>query len=154
MSKAGITTAAQTPAYWVLTDHMRSLFSGEQTDGALAAFETTCPPGGGPPLHRHTREDEYFHILDGELTFTVDGQAILARTGDNVVAPRGSVHTFKNNTARPVRFIVIATSAGFGDFVRAVGVPAHDTTSMPPITPEAIARVMAGAREAGLEIFG
>jgi mannose-6-phosphate isomerase-like protein (cupin superfamily) len=32
----------------------------------------------GPPVHRHSREDEWFYVLDGELTWEVDGQGARA----------------------------------------------------------------------------
>src|ERR1700754_3843878 len=39
----------------------------EPTAGAFALVEASVPPGGGPPPHLHTREDEAFYLLDGEL---------------------------------------------------------------------------------------
>jgi hypothetical protein len=36
----------------------------EQTDNAFFAFEATEPPGGGPPLHIQTREEEFFFVLE------------------------------------------------------------------------------------------
>lgn len=34
--------------------------TGGQTGGAWSMIEQTTPPGGGPPVHCHTREDEAF----------------------------------------------------------------------------------------------
>jgi hypothetical protein len=47
---------------------------GDYTDGNYAIMETVTPPQGGPPLHRHRREDESFYVLDGEYVFEVDGE--------------------------------------------------------------------------------
>jgi mannose-6-phosphate isomerase-like protein (cupin superfamily) len=35
----------------------------EGTGGLYSAGEGITPPGGGPPLHMHHREDEGFYIL-------------------------------------------------------------------------------------------
>src|SRR6476619_5451067 len=43
------------------------LARGEQTGGALTALKVGVPPGEGPPLHRHTREEEWVYVLDGHL---------------------------------------------------------------------------------------
>jgi uncharacterized cupin superfamily protein len=43
-------------------------------------FDAIVPPGGGPPPHIHSREEESFLILEGEITFTVGGQKIVAIT--------------------------------------------------------------------------
>jgi len=34
----------------------------------------------GPPLHVHTREDELFYVLEGEVVFQIADQRILAKT--------------------------------------------------------------------------
>jgi quercetin dioxygenase-like cupin family protein len=70
--------------------------SSRDTGGAFAVFEGQTRPLGGPPLHRHRDQDEYWYILEGEYRFEVDGQEIEARAGDTVFAPRGSRHTFQN----------------------------------------------------------
>ena|SRR5215469_13905675 len=37
------------------------------TDGAAAIFRHAVAPMSGPPLHRHSREDEWFYVLRGEI---------------------------------------------------------------------------------------
>ena len=36
--------------------------SPEDSGGQLAFFHLTVPPMSGPPLHRHSREDELFYV--------------------------------------------------------------------------------------------
>ena len=55
--------------------------SGETTGGRCAIIEHLAPRGAGSPLHVHSREDEWFYVLDGELTFWVGGRVIKARGG-------------------------------------------------------------------------
>src|SRR6516164_3147498 len=66
------------------------------TNGATAIFHLTVPPMSGPPLHRHSREDEWFYILEVELTFEVDGQRTIVRSGGSAFVLRGTAHTFRN----------------------------------------------------------
>src|ERR1039458_248902 len=48
--------------------------AGADTGNAVAMVHLTVPKLAGPPLHRHSREDEWFYVLDGELTWEGDGQ--------------------------------------------------------------------------------
>src|SRR5437764_1283864 len=57
----------------VVGDVYRFLATGEDTDGKYALWEATVPPGGGPPPHVHSREEEGFYVLEGEITFRAGG---------------------------------------------------------------------------------
>ena len=65
----------------VVGDVYRFLVTGGDTNGKYALWEALVPPGGGPPPHVHSREEEGFYVLDGELTFTVDGERVEAKAG-------------------------------------------------------------------------
>src|SRR5262245_35352163 len=60
-----------------------------ESHGRHFAFEATEPPGGGPPLHIHAAEDEYFLVLEGEITFYIGGRIITAKRGESAFVPRG-----------------------------------------------------------------
>ena len=68
--------------------------SAQTTDGHVAVVEHLAPEGAGSPLHVHHREDEWFYVIDGELTFWVGGQVIHAPAGSFVYGPREIAHTF------------------------------------------------------------
>ncbi|MBC8091831.1 MAG: cupin domain-containing protein [Pseudonocardia sp.] len=73
-------------------------------------FESVLPPRwSGPPPHVHGRYDEAFHILDGVVTFTLDGVIHECPTGSAVFVPRGAAHGFGNTSAEPARVLVVAT---------------------------------------------
>ena len=81
--------------------------------GTLSAYEFTTPPAtAGPPLHLHRTWDEAFYVLDGEMTFLVDGRTHAAPAGSFVFVPRGVLHTFWNESAAPARNLTIFTPAG------------------------------------------
>jgi quercetin dioxygenase-like cupin family protein len=114
------------------------LATGEQTGGAYCLVEACVPPGGGPPPHYHTREDEAFYVIEGEITFTVDGRTIVGTPGTFLQAPRGKPHAFKNNSAAPARMLVQCTPAGFEKFMMefATELPSPDAPPLPPSAAE------------------
>jgi quercetin dioxygenase-like cupin family protein len=68
--------------------------SGKDTQGALAVFESTSTRKGGPPLHVHSAQDEWFYVVSGEFAFKVGGQQFRLKAGDSLLAPREIPHTF------------------------------------------------------------
>ena len=87
-------------------------------------IEHLAPQGHGSPLHIHTREDEWFYVLEGELTFWVDGQVSVAPAGSFVFGPKGLPHTFIVSSEM-ARFLLVTEPAGFERFTRALGQPAE-----------------------------
>ena len=67
------------------------------------AIITIQPHAGGPPEHLHQDEDDSFYILEGELTFGVDGEEVVAGPGTFVLVPPGLRHTFANRGVSTVR---------------------------------------------------
>ena len=87
--------------------------SSEDSDGTLAFFHLVAPPMSGPPRHVHTREDELFYILEGELVFELDGERHTVRAGDTVYLRRGVVHTYQNFTSSDARLLIATTPGEF-----------------------------------------
>ena len=100
------------------------------TDGRVAVIHHLAPRGAGSPLHVHHREDEWFYVTEGELTFWVGGQVIAAPAGSFVYGPRDIPHTFEV-TSDEARFLLVTEPAGFEGFMRAAAVPAQALT-LPP----------------------
>ena len=44
--------------------------TSQQTAGRMWAKELPAPRGMATPVHRHSREDEAFYVLDGEVSST------------------------------------------------------------------------------------
>src|SRR5829696_10311757 len=70
--------------------------TAEDFGGAFTITEAGLPPGEMIPPHTHTREDECNFVLEGELTFDVGGEIVLASAGSFVLKPRGVYHAFCN----------------------------------------------------------
>ncbi len=128
--------------------------SGETTAGRVTVIEHLAPEGSGPPIHVHHREDEWFYVIEGELTFWVGGSIIKASTGSFVYGPRDIPHTFTVTSPR-ARSLVVTEPAGFERFMRALSEPAAAHTIPPANVPlPGRDRIMAAAAEFGLEILG
>jgi quercetin dioxygenase-like cupin family protein len=128
--------------------------SSETTDGRVAVIEHLGPQGAGSPLHVHHREDEWFYVLDGELTFLVGGEVVNAPAGSFVYGPRDVPHTFIV-ASEQARFLLVAEPAGFEKFFRAASEPAARLELPPvPTEPPDIEGLTALAATYGIEILG
>jgi quercetin dioxygenase-like cupin family protein len=119
---------------------------GRDTAGVVSAVESHDVPGGGPPPHIHTREDETFQVLEGDYEFTVGGSSFVAGKGATIFAPRGIPHTYRYLGQAPGRLMCVITPAGFERFFEAVG-------ALTPEQQQDIPRVLGIAKEFGLEIL-
>ncbi|WP_442508200.1 cupin domain-containing protein [Novipirellula sp. SH528] len=137
----------------VVGDVYRFLATGEETDGKYAMWEAIVPPGGGPPPHIHSREEESFYILEGEITFHVGDERIVATAGTFANMPVGSLHSFKNETDKTARMILSVAPAGLEQMFFEVGVPLKEgsTEALPP-TKQEIEKLLAVATNYGIEI--
>jgi quercetin dioxygenase-like cupin family protein len=141
-------------AFWGPGELMTFLTTGEQTGGAFFLAEILVEPGGGTPPHIHRREDESFHLLDGQLTVQVGGDTITASAGDFVLLPRGIAHSFKNTGNGPAKALVLTTPAGLEGFFAEVFEPALDRfAAPPPLSKELMARAQAASPSYGLELL-
>lgn len=69
--------------------------SGNDTENDLAVFEQTgLSPNGGPPLHIHPNQDEWFYVIDGEYLFQVGEDKYKMKSGDTIFLPRKVQHAF------------------------------------------------------------
>jgi quercetin dioxygenase-like cupin family protein len=137
----------------VVGDVYRFLATGEDTGGKYALFEAIVSPGGGPPLHVHSREEEGFYVLEGEITFRVNGQQVVAAAGTFANMPVGTAHSFKNESSQPARMLISVAPAGLEQMFFEVGVALAEgaTTALPP-TKEEIEKLLFVAPKYGIEI--
>ena len=114
-------------------DEYRYLATGDHTDGGYFLVEAIVPPGGGPPFHIQTREEEGFYILEGQLSFYGEAGEILAGPGTYLNIPKGAKHRFRNNgdvTAKMLFFFTPAGIEGLFDEFGEMEVPAGDFSSV------------------------
>ena len=93
-------------------DIYATLARGEHTHGGYFLTHAIVPPGGGPPAHVHTREEEAFYILRGEIAFFLDGRMVEVGAGTFLNVPRGTKHRFRNVSDSDAELIFWFAPAG------------------------------------------
>jgi quercetin dioxygenase-like cupin family protein len=88
----------------------------EQSKGTLLALQTTAPPGEGPPLHTHTREEETIYVVSGEFRWQVGKEVSAAPPGSFAFIPRGAAHTWQNIGDEHGTILVTFMPAGMEGF--------------------------------------
>lgn len=137
----------------VVGDVYRFLATGEETDGKYATFEAIVPPGSGPPPHIHSREEESFLVLEGEMTFQLGEDRIVANEGTFLNMPVGSLHAFKNESDKTARLLISVAPAGLEQMFFEVGQPlADDAETAPPPSQADIEKLLETAPRYGVEI--
>lgn len=90
-------------------------FIRQQGNGAYSMVEINVPATSklppGPAGHIHTREDESWYIIEGELQFEVGDETATAGPGSLVYAPRNVPHSYRVVKA-PARYLLMFTPAG------------------------------------------
>jgi mannose-6-phosphate isomerase-like protein (cupin superfamily) len=82
------------------------------TGGDFSLMERTVPARGRRPLpHRHVNCSEAFWVLDGTITFVLDGAEQRGGPDDFLLVPRGAGHTFGNDGDEPARLLVLHAPA-------------------------------------------
>jgi mannose-6-phosphate isomerase-like protein (cupin superfamily) len=116
---AGLTGPGEGTRYVARGSVMAFKALAASTDGDFSLMERTLPPHGRtPPAHRHGNCSEGFFVLDGAVSFQLDGEQLVGAAGDFVLVPRGVGHTFGNDTDRPARLLVLHAPAMDGYFAR------------------------------------
>ena len=112
--------------------------SGADTGGAYCLLEVSLASGIGVPRHTHTREDEAYFVLAGELEVIVGDEKFVLRAGDILMAPRGIPHQLRNSADLENHYLLVFSPAGFEEFVRMTALPAPDD-AIAPTEPPAVA---------------
>jgi mannose-6-phosphate isomerase-like protein (cupin superfamily) len=103
-----------------------------QTDSDFSLMERTVPPRGRRPLpHRHVNCSEAFWVLDGTITFVLDGVESHGGPDDFLLVPRGASHTFGNDGNEPARLLVLHAPAADAYFVELEALWSKETPPTP-----------------------
>jgi len=102
-------------------EHLFKL-TGAHTAGLFGLEEFLVPPDRlGARPHIHWGHDEYFYVLDGELTVATEAGEVTLGAGDLAHAGRGAVHGFRNASAStPTRALCMYTPPGYEQYFRDV----------------------------------
>src|SRR5882762_6604685 len=86
----------------------------KNTGGSIAICEFNNKDTTGwnwVPSHVHTREDEVWYVIEGELTFKINNEINSAGPGSLVFSPRNNMHSYRITKA-PAKYLLILAPAG------------------------------------------
>src|ERR1044071_2270065 len=81
-------------AFWLLGMLQTIKIGRDDTAGQYGLLEIVVPAGVGAPRHGHPAEEQWFYVLEGELTFWVADTSFSLRAGSFAFGPKGVPHTF------------------------------------------------------------
>jgi len=93
--------------------------SAKDTGGDLCIYDTIRQSKGGPALHLHHFQDEWFYIVRGEFIVRVADRTVRLKPGDSAFAPRKVPHAFAMVSEGEGQMLVLFQPAGsMEDFFR------------------------------------
>jgi len=128
---------------WFLNSRVRIRCAADGAQGA-SVTEHLLPRGYAPPLHMHEREDEIFHLFEGEMRLRVGERELTARAGETLVAPRGVPHSFRVESEL-ARVLVITTAGDFEAMMREMASPAGEGLPEPAEPTAAMVEALSAA---------
>lgn len=86
---------------------------GAETDAGYSISEWWLEPDTkGPGAHAHP-EDDVFFVIEGVMSFLVDGRWIDCPAGSFVLAPGGATHDFENRSQARAGVLNLSAPGGF-----------------------------------------
>ena len=101
--------------------------SGADTGGKYCLLEVGLAPGMGVPRHTHTREDEAYYVLSGELEVGVGDEVFVLKAGDTLIAPRDTPHQLRNSGNAENHYLLMFSPSGFEEFLKGKRPSLHRT---------------------------
>lgn len=86
--------------------------SSRDTGGDLCIYDTRREQKGGPALHRHHFQDEWFYVIRGEFIAQVGDDTLRLQPGDSAFAPRKIPHAFAMTSDGEGQMLVLFQPAG------------------------------------------
>ena len=89
--------------------------SVDSTSGSFTLIESHA--AGGAPWHVHTREDEYFYVVDGEITVWCGKEEFRAGPGSFIFLPRGTPHAWDVTSRTKATVLMMTVPAMLDEFL-------------------------------------
>lgn len=127
-NEAQVTNAPSGPANarvirFLGNNEITVLVSGPESGGSFAVMELLVQPRGGATALHTDRWVEVFHVIDGQVEWTLERDGRLetwtAKPGETIHVPRGAKHRFAGAGNGPSRMLTIGPSE-YEQFFRAL----------------------------------
>lgn len=109
------------------------LLATAATSIGASTFEFVAASGWDTGSHFHSKIEEQFYVIDGELELRAGDRLIEGRAGTFIAVPPGTAHAFANRSNLPARMLLVATPPGheryfaeLADILSRPGVPDPD----------------------------
>jgi quercetin dioxygenase-like cupin family protein len=102
----------------VLGDIQTHKLIGNETDNQIVEWVDDVDPGVGIPPHIHTKEDEIFRVIKGQIEIMVDGKTTVLEEGDTAFAPKNVAHSWTVVGTEKAKMITSAFPAGIEQMFR------------------------------------
>ena len=84
----------------------------EANSVGASTFEFLAAPGFDTGAHYHSKIEEQFYVIDGEMELRAGDRRIVGRPGTFVAVPTGVAHAFANRSDAAARMLLITTPPG------------------------------------------
>ena len=95
---------------------VKVLVSSRDTGGDYTVCEVSVAGPFVVPEHIHTYEDQWFHVLLGQFTFEIGGQALKGAPGEAIPVPRRT--SSRVSSDGPGKLLIVARPGGLDMFFR------------------------------------
>ena len=79
---------------------MKERFQILQLNEQICEFDWTIQPGGSVPEHYHKESEEYFKVLEGEVSFMINGELIIGKPNFELTIPKLIYHSVSNKSSQ------------------------------------------------------
>jgi uncharacterized cupin superfamily protein len=94
---------------------VRVLCTAADSVGA-STFEFLTEPGFDTGSHYHSKVEEQFYMIDGQMELRVGDRVIAGRAGTFVSIPTGVAHAFANRSDQQARMLIVTTPPGHENY--------------------------------------
>lgn len=103
----------------VTSNRLDLKIASSDTEGGLSVWvQNGHSPHGGPPLHLHPNQDEFFFVLEGRYQFRVGDDYYMLEAGDTIFLPRNIPHAFIQLTHQARMLLAYQPAGMMEDFFR------------------------------------
>jgi mannose-6-phosphate isomerase-like protein (cupin superfamily) len=81
----------------------------------LSVIHERMPPGTAEERHRHSKANQFFFVLSGQLSMALEGELHHIGAQEGLSVPAGAVHQARNDCDAAVEFLVISAPTTRGD---------------------------------------
>lgn len=137
-------------SFWYIGHLMSILIASKDSGGSFSLIHGYEIQGLEPPPHTHTKEDESFYIMSGEISYTVGNESLNAKKGNWVFLPRNIQHSFKVIT-KQAEVLIHLSPGGFEEYFREMSEPAEELRIPPrPKGPPDVKKIIETASRYGI----